>query len=189
MIEPWQASYPTKAPLQTLSTLLRTEPAGNWTLTIDNDGAALALLEDFTLETIGAMVQLPPGSDSVRPAALRLASGAQGAVATGTTLSRRNSATSSCAATPAGDAWYEFTVPAANTATVTVTAAFDATVELFRGSCTARTSIACNDNTVGRNPRITNAAIAAGAHCISVDGRASSSGNFQLSLCLGAAVQ
>jgi subtilisin-like proprotein convertase family protein len=64
----WQASYPTKAPLESLATLLRAEPAGSWTLTIDNNGAALAFLEDFTLETIGAMVQMPLGSEPQRPA-------------------------------------------------------------------------------------------------------------------------
>ena len=66
--------------------------------------------------------------------------------------------------------------------------AFDAAVELLRGACGSRVSLACNDNAVGRNPRLVNVALAAGTHCIAVDGRAARSGNFQLSLRLGTAI-
>ena len=67
----------------------------------------------------------------------------------GTTLGATASAgLAACAGTPDDDVWYRFTATAAaHAVTVQGTTGFDAILQVFSGSCSALTSIACVNNT------------------------------------------
>jgi hypothetical protein len=174
-----------------LTSLHGVQPAGEWKLRIDNGTGQDAELRDLSVTLRTSFVVPPVGASPARPQPVVLPSGTSGRVLSGSTLRDSGDTDLTCATTSASpDHAFELTLPAANTITARVDAEFDAAVEIFSGSCDARSTIVGGCDTsgwLGAKPEVDALSVSAGTHCIVVDGEGAdiNQGRFDLFLLLG----
>lgn len=181
----WQASYPTRAPIDDLGAAHGWQPEGAWVLVVDSAAPQNVQILDFTVVTHGAFQAPAPGALPEVPAALTFPGGGAVMRTSGTTRGHADRADLSCVTTQGieagpGEYWYELELSQPNVLTrADVIAAFDAALELRAGPCsTGGAPIACDDDgLVGSSPRISGVALGVGTYCLVVDGTYSDAGS------------
>ena len=173
---------PTAPDPDALAELRGLQPAGDWTLVVDNATGVTGELVDFAVITRGRLIQPTRGDEPERPERLVLPPIPEGRdlVARslpGTTLGFTDHAELDCADTAASpDRWYELTLDAPGTLDIKAVAAFDAVLELREGACGAEQAqvLGCDDNGLwGRSPALgslVGVELPAGTYCLIVDG-------------------